>query len=212
VGAAAWAVGHLFVTTQVQGSLKLRKDSETDENALFSQCPDARDGHGETEGLPAGTSSDRDQAKVSVLMSMTNFWLSHHGSCVYGLLIPCRTRYDEDITRLQRELEARGGPPLSAHLSGPPQHPGPSQPPPPSIGHGPSNLFGGIMANPGGQGGPGLATPQEQHQQPPPPHQMPQPPPGPQSQGPSQLQQPSFPGYPQPSAVNGQSIPSFILL
>jgi len=68
------------------------------------------------------------------------------------------------------------------------------------------------MANSGGQGGPGLATPQEQHQQPPPPHQMPQPPPGPQSQAPSQLQQPSFSGYPQPSAVNGTLIPSFILI
>lgn len=126
-----------------------------------------------------------------------------HEKCLYSLLISCQIRYDEDVARLHRELEARGGPPLSAHLSGPSQHSGPSQPPPPSIGHGPSNLFGGIMANPGGQGGPGLATPQEQPQQPPPAHQMPQPPPGPQSQGPSQLQQPSFPGYPQPSAING---------
>lgn len=118
-------------------------------------------------------------------------------------------RYDEEIARLHRELEARGGPPLPAHLGGPPQHPGPSQPPPPSIGHGPRDLFGGIMANPGGPGGPGLAAPQDQLQQPPPAHQMPQPAPGPQSQGPSQLQQPSFPGYPQPSAVNGmQSVPS----
>ncbi len=116
-------------------------------------------------------------------------------------------RYDEEIARLQRELESRGGPPLPTHLGGPQPHPS-SQPPPPAIGHGPSNLFGGIMANPGGQG-PSLATPQEQPQQPLPSHQMPQPP-GPPSQGPSQHQQQSFTQFAQPSAVNGMPILSFM--
>lgn len=67
-------------------------------------------------------------------------------------------RYEEDIARLRHELEARGGPPshvginnLSSHNSG---FAGPA---PPVIGHGPSNLFGGIMTTPGAQGQLGLA-------------------------------------------------------
>ncbi|KFY94955.1 hypothetical protein V498_03620 [Pseudogymnoascus sp. VKM F-4517 (FW-2822)] len=100
-----------------------------------------------------------------------------------------KQKYDEEIARLHRELEARGGPSVS-RTGGPPQHVGPTQAPPPSIGHGPSNLFGGIMAGQG-QAGPGLPpqpTPQEQG---PPQHQMPQPPglqqgPPPPAQGPFQ--------------------------
>jgi glucose repression regulatory protein TUP1 len=123
-------------------------------------------------------------------------------------------RYEEEIARLLRELEARGGaPPRPAGIGGPgPQAPnvGPSQPAP-SLGHGPSNLFGGIMA--GGQGGPGLAPPPQQSQEQQHPglqHQMPQPPPPPALQGPppqqqqQPQQQPPFQsgGYPGP-APNG---------
>lgn len=116
-----------------------------------------------------------------------------------------KQKYDEEISRLHRELEARGGIP-PARIGGPPQHAGPVQAaPPPSIGHGPSNLFGGIMAGQGGQGAPGLAPPPPppEQQQGPPQHQMPQPPPGLQ-QGPPPSQQPPFqaPAYSQP-APNG---------
>jgi len=123
-------------------------------------------------------------------------------------------RYDEEITRLRHELEARGGPnprPAGPGIGGP-QHAGPglAQQPPPSIGHGPSNLFGGIMAGQGGQGAPGLAPPPQQPDQQGPPHQqMPQPgppPPPPQAPpfqsggypGPSQN---GYPGNPPPQST-----------
>src|SRR5271170_5696614 len=106
------------------------------------------------------------------------------------MLIVCSNRYDEEIQRLHRELEARGGAPPASRIGGPPPHAGPAQAPPPSIGNGPSNLFGGIMAGHGGQGAPGLAPPPPQDQQQgPPQHQMPQPPPGLQ-QGPPPSQAP----------------------
>lgn len=108
-------------------------------------------------------------------------------------------RYDDEIARLHHELEARGGPQSHVGISGLPAHGGVSQPQPPAIGHGPSNLFGGIMANPPGQGNPGLVPPsQEQQPQAPPTHQMPQQPPG--------LQQPSYQGYPQPSNMGNGKI------
>ena len=58
------------------------------------------------------------------------------------------------------------------------------------------------MANPPGQGNPGLVPPsqdqQQQQQQGPPPHQMPQPQPG--------LQSVPYQGsYPQPPVVNGKT-------
>lgn len=128
-----------------------------------------------------------------------------------NLLIALVYRYEDEISRLTRELEARGG----AHASHPQNVP--SQPPPPSIGHGPRDLFGGIMAGQGGQGGPGLAPPpqeaqqqqqaQQQPQHPPqipppqaslPPQQQQQPP---LSQPPTQSQPPA--GYPQGSYING---------
>lgn len=103
-----------------------------------------------------------------------------------------KQKYDEEIQRLHREIEARGGSARPAAIGGPPQHAGPSQAPP-SIGHGPSNLFGGIMAGQGGQSA-GLAPPPPQQEQGPPQH-MPQPPP-PGIQAPPQ--QPPFQGgYPQ---------------
>ncbi|PVI07608.1 WD40 repeat-like protein [Periconia macrospinosa] len=109
-----------------------------------------------------------------------------------------KKQYEEEIARLQRELEARGGPSQNS------QHHGPSQPPPPSIGHGPSNLFGGIMAG-NNQGGPGLAPPPQEPQQPGlPPHLGgPQGPPGLNpAPGPPQ----HFGNYPQPQ-VNGVYAP-----
>ncbi|ORY17692.1 transcriptional repressor rco-1 [Clohesyomyces aquaticus] len=111
--------------------------------------------------------------------------------------IQVKTKYEDEIARLQRELEARGGPAQSS------QHHGPSQPPPPSIGHGPSNLFGGIMAGSAAQGGPGLAPPPQEPPQPQgmPPH-LPQGPPGLNpAPGPPQ----HFGGYQPGPSVNGRS-------
>ncbi|KAF8973418.1 proteinral transcription repressor [Entomortierella lignicola] len=86
--------------------------------------------------------------------------------------------WEEEVVRLRREVEQRGG-------SVQPSHPHPhAQPPPPNIGQGHSNLFGGIIS--GGPGGPGLVAPpqmgdlpqqqtpqsqQQQQQQPPQPPQ-----------------------------------------
>ena len=111
------------------------------------------------------------------------------------------SRYDEEIQRLHRELEARGGAPRPSGIGGPPSHAGPSQQVPPSIGHGPSNLFGGIMAGQGGQGAPGLAPPGPTQPDPQgPPHQMPQPgPPPPPPQAPPSFQS----GFSGPGGPNG---------
>lgn len=109
-----------------------------------------------------------------------------------------KQKYEEEIARLTRELDARGG---AHHGAQPPQ------PAPPSIGHGPRDLFGGIMSGQGGQGGPGLAPPQPQDQQQQQQQQhIPPPPPVPVQQMPSAQppQQPQpLPGYPQGSFMNG---------
>ncbi|KAK3844210.1 MAG: WD40-repeat-containing domain protein [Linnemannia gamsii] len=84
-----------------------------------------------------------------------------------------KTQYqmvEEEVVRLRREVEQRGGVVQMPHQM---SH---AQPPPPNIGHGQSNLFGGIIS--GGPGGPGLVAPpqmvdpsqqqqqqQQQHQQ-----------------------------------------------
>lgn len=121
-----------------------------------------------------------------------------------------KQKYDDEISRLHRELQAQGGNPRPPGIGGPPQNAGPSQAPP-SIGHGPSNLFGGIMAGQGGQQALAPPQPSEQHG---PPHGMPQP-----NQGPPGLQGPPPPppgpsqapfqggGYPQGPAPNGYSQP-----
>jgi glucose repression regulatory protein TUP1 len=114
-----------------------------------------------------------------------------------------KAKYEDRIAQLEREIEQRGGPAQNS------QHHGPSQPQPqpPQIGHGPSNLFGGIMAGSASQGGPGLAPPPQeaQQQQGMPPHLGPQGPPGlnpapgpPQHFGGYQQPGPAANGYPQP--------------
>ncbi|KAL9081580.1 MAG: hypothetical protein Q9159_007244 [Coniocarpon cinnabarinum] len=70
-----------------------------------------------------------------------------------------KQEYEKKIEQLQRDLEMRGGPPHGA-----PHHP--PQPQPPSIGHGPRDLFGGIMQGGGGQGQSSLAPPPQEPQQP----------------------------------------------
>ncbi|KAJ9628547.1 general transcription repressor [Taxawa tesnikishii (nom. ined.)] len=107
-----------------------------------------------------------------------------------------KQKYDEEIAHLRRELEARGGPSQQSHG-------GPSQPPPPAIGHGPANLFQGIMAGATAQGGPGLAPPPQEQQQPQGmPGHMPSGPPG---LNPAPGPPPHFGNYgqPTPGGVNG---------
>jgi glucose repression regulatory protein TUP1 len=101
---------------------------------------------------------------------------------------------------LRHELESRGVQPVASHVAVPAQHGGPSQAPPPALGHGPSNLFGGIMANQGGSG-PGLAPPPPQDQQPS-QHTLQQPAAAAQPGAP-QPPQSSFGGYQPGAAVNG---------
>jgi glucose repression regulatory protein TUP1 len=106
-------------------------------------------------------------------------------------------RYEERIAQLEREVEARGGPSQNS------QHHGPSQPQPPQIGHGPSNLFGGIMAGSAAQGGPGLAPPP---QEPPQGHGMPPQlggPQGPPGLNPAPGPPQHFGGYQPGPSVNG---------
>ncbi|KAG0230306.1 general transcription repressor [Actinomortierella wolfii] len=95
--------------------------------------------------------------------------------------------YEEEVVRLRREVEQRGGVVQMPH---PMSH---AQPPPPNIGQGHSNLFGGIIS--GGPGGPGLIAPpqmvdpaQPQGQQHPQQQQTPQPNQAPPSQQQQQQQ------------------------
>lgn len=110
-----------------------------------------------------------------------------------------KQEYEAEIRMLRNELEMRGGAPVQTHMGAPPQHGGPSQPQPPSLGHGQGTLFSGIMANQG-QGGPALAPPPEQQ----PPQQHPSlapPPPGAQPQGPAPPN--AFTGYQPGPTLNG---------
>ncbi|KAI7154458.1 WD40 repeat-like protein [Hortaea werneckii] len=110
--------------------------------------------------------------------------------------IAMKNKYEEELARLRHELEQRGGPAQGPH--------GPNQPPPPAIGHGPANLFQGIMAG-GQQGGPGLAPPpQDQHGQPGMPGHMQQAPPG-LSGPPGGPHNPFAYGAPQPAGPGGMN-------
>ncbi|KAF2484571.1 transcriptional repressor TUP1 [Neohortaea acidophila] len=150
----------------------------------------------EFEAQAAGRSNDQEhqlvvQAQTNemnlVVQRLRELEASHHS---------IKQRYEDEIARLHRELEQRSGPPQV-------QHGGPSQPPPPAIGHGPANLFQGIMAG-GGQGGPGLAPPQEQQGQPGMPGHMQagQPPPGLNQHAPAP-QNPFGYGQPPGPSING---------
>ncbi|KAK7206065.1 WD40-repeat-containing domain protein [Myxozyma melibiosi] len=95
-----------------------------------------------------------------------------------------KDHYEEEIARLKRELEARGGhipasvQSVSQGAPVPPQQPasGASSAAPPSLGHSSSNVFQGIMSGQSGPTGAALAPPQDstgaqaggQPQQPPP--------------------------------------------
>ncbi|KAK3692581.1 rco-1 [Podospora appendiculata] len=114
-----------------------------------------------------------------------------------------KTKYEDEINMLRRQLEARGGPPPGS-MNPPQQHIGPSQQPPPAIGMG-SNVFGAIMAGQGGQAGPIPPPPPPQQQQEQPPHMTaappglqgpPPPPPPPTQQPPFQQQYPQGPPGP----------------
>ncbi|KAG0056525.1 general transcription repressor [Gryganskiella cystojenkinii] len=75
--------------------------------------------------------------------------------------------YEEEVVRLRREVEQRGGVVQQPHQM---SH---NQGPPPTIGQGHANLFGGIIS--GGPGGPGLtAPPQMMDPSQAPPQQQPQ--------------------------------------
>lgn len=54
----------ILFAIQAKGRVMLTKNLETDGNVSLSQCSVAGDGHGETEGLPAGTNPDCHQTKV----------------------------------------------------------------------------------------------------------------------------------------------------
>ncbi|KMU78558.1 transcriptional repressor rco-1 [Coccidioides immitis RMSCC 3703] len=118
--------------------------------------------------------------------------------------IDMKQKYEAEIRGLRMELESRGIHLPPSHVGGPPTHGGLSQAPPPALGHGPSNLFGGIIANQGG-GPPALAPPPPQDQQQPPQHSLQ--PPASGAQGPPQPQQGAFGGYQPNSAVNGYGPP-----
>ncbi|KXS99377.1 hypothetical protein AC578_8996 [Pseudocercospora eumusae] len=130
--------------------------------------------------------------------------------------VQMKQKYEDEIARLRHELEQRGGPSQGPHAA-------PPQPQPPAIGHGPANLFQGIMAG-GGQSGPGLAPPPQEaqgqpgmpgHMQGQAPPGLTQPPPGPPhnpfaygqpQQGPPGLN--GYPGQPpQPTASPGAAKP-----
>lgn len=160
---------------------------------ICSDRPAPGDGDDPAKGLPVGAGSAQDETRVRPLFISTGTMLS----------LTCCTSYEAEIRTLRMELESRGIHVPPSHVGGPPPHGGPSQAPPPALGHGPSNLFGGIMANQGG-GAPALAPPPPpQDQQQGAQHSLQNPP---NAQGPPQPPQGAFGGYQQGSAVNGSGM------
>lgn len=160
---------------------------------ICSDRPASGDGDDPAKGLPVGAGSAQDETRVRLLSISTGTMLS----------LTCCTSYEAEIRTLRMELESRGIHVPPSHVGGPPPHGGPSQAPPPALGHGPSNLFGGIMANQGG-GAPALAPPPPpQDQQQGAQHSLQNPP---NAQGPPQPPQGAFAGYQQGSAVNGSGM------
>ncbi|KAJ5107566.1 Transcriptional repressor rco-1 [Penicillium angulare] len=115
--------------------------------------------------------------------------------------IKMKQDYEAEIRMLRHELESRGVQTVP-HVAPGATHTAP-QGQPPQVGHGPSNLFSGIMANQGGSG-PGLAPPPPQDQQPP-QHALQQQPAS--AAQPGQPPQSSFGGYPPGAAVTGYGGP-----
>ncbi|KAK9466384.1 WD40-repeat-containing domain protein [Lipomyces arxii] len=108
-----------------------------------------------------------------------------------------KEHYEEEIARLRRELESRGGHvPAALPPSQAPQQSTSGQAPPPSLGHSSSSIFQGIMSGQSGPSGPSLAPPQESSL-----HQSTQ---QPQSQAPPGLQ-PQQPQQQLPPQVQAQA-------
>ncbi|KAJ1976534.1 general transcription repressor [Dimargaris verticillata] len=79
---------------------------------------------------------------VAIQQHLTELQRSH---------LQIKQKYEDDIARLQKELEMRGGPQAPGNTAAhPPAH---SQPAPPTIGHGQSTILGNMMSG-GGAGGP----------------------------------------------------------
>ncbi|KAI0229172.1 general transcription repressor [Massospora cicadina] len=74
-----------------------------------------------------------------------------------------KQQYEEEIIRLRREIEQRGGHPPGGPGPGHPQHP------PPNIGHGPSSLFGNLVGVPPQLMDPSQTQQPQQHPSFPPP-------------------------------------------
>jgi glucose repression regulatory protein TUP1 len=119
-----------------------------------------------------------------------------------------KQKYEEELNLLRHQLaEATRGKGGASQQAIPPQHPGPSQQPPPSIAPG-NGLFSGIMT---GSNQAGLAPPQQQQQQQQSQqqHQQHGPPPEQQMGGQHQMAQgpPGLPVPPHPSAQQQQQGP-----
>ncbi|KXX72929.1 Transcriptional repressor rco-1 [Madurella mycetomatis] len=117
--------------------------------------------------------------------------------------ISLKQKYEDEITLLRRQLEARGGPP--GPMNPPPQHVVPPQQPPQIGNPGNNTVIGAILSGQVSQGGlaPPPHPPQQEQQPPhmppaPPGLQGPPPPPPPPSQQPPFQQQ-----YPQGPAPGG---------
>ena len=172
-------------------------------NECYSDRTGSGNGNGSTKNRPVGASSYEDEDRVSpppgailpFLWKMENEFVALAANSM-----DLFNSYETEIRILRHELESRGVQTIPTHIGAPAQHAGPSQAPPPALGHGPSNLFGGIMANQGGSG-PGLAPPPPQDQQPP-QHTLQQPIAAAQ-QGAAPPPQGSFGGYQPGAAVNG---------
>lgn len=171
-------------------------------NDLLDQVRQEFDGHGRTS--EHYESQINGQLQEMELIRQKVFQLEQSQTKI-------KQEYDSEVKALRQELEnARAGG-MPSHMSqasygnGPP-----TQPQPPALGHGPGNLFSGIM----GQGGPNLAPPPNQDSQGLPQQHPLQPPmAGPQQGGPPPQQpahpppvqqQAPFPGYQTgPPAING---------
>ena len=159
-----WQRGCLFSSYSIYVSPGSDRATPRSRNSLncsltdrrsYRAAPGAR--NDSPEGVSTGANPDQDEARVrSSLYPLP--WLRSVDTNVSGAI----DSYETEIRMLRHELESRGVQPVS-HIA-PTAHAGP-QGQPPQVGHGPSNLFSGIMANPGGSGS-GLVPPPAQDQPP----------------------------------------------